>query len=108
MEVITLKLQIPNKNSKAVVTILLVLSIMFVCQSVLSADIAALKLDAAKRASCSKITPCSINYKGHNGEFVVKVNSVKITESGIININHAEYRRFIYKNGIFSHEITTN
>jgi len=73
---------------------------------VLSADVDAMKTDAAKRSSCSKSSPCSINSKGHNGEFIVKVNPVKITESGIININHYEYRRFIYNNGIFSYEIT--
>ena len=47
-----------------------------------------------------------MNSKSHNGTFIVKVNSVKISESGVININHYEYRRFIYNNGIFSYEIT--
>ena len=79
---------------------------MFFCLPALSADVDALKLDAAKRSSCSKSTPCSINSKSHNGTSIIKVNSVKITESGVININHYKYRKFIYKNGIFSHEIT--
>ena len=86
---------------------LLSFSILLFCLPALSADVDALKLDAAKRASCSKSSPCSINSKSHNGTFVVKVNSVKISESGVININHYKYRRFIYNNGVFSHEITT-
>jgi len=85
---------------------LLSFSILSFCLPALSADLDGLKLDAAKRASCSKSTPCTINTKGHNGTYVVKVNSVAITESGVININHYEYRRFIYNNGKFSHEIT--
>jgi len=82
-------------------------SILLFCLPALSADVEALKLDAAKRASCSKNSPCSISSKGHNGRFVVKVNSVIIPGSGVININHYEYRRFVYNNGVFSHEITT-
>ena len=85
---------------------LLFFSILSFCVPALSADVGAIKLDAAKRASCSKVSPCSINSKSHNGEFVVKVNSVKITESGMVHINHYEYRRFVYNDGIFSHEIT--
>jgi len=87
-------------------SILLFLAI-FPCSSVLSAEIQKMKNDAAKRASCSKSTPCFINSKSYNGTFIVKVNSVKISESGVVNINPYEYRRFIYNNGVFSHEVTT-
>ena len=87
---------------------LLSFSIFLYCLPVLSGDVDALmKLDAAKRASCSKNSPCSINSKSYNGTFIVKVNSVEISESGEVNINHYEYRRFIYNNGVFSHEVTT-
>ena len=86
---------------------LLSFSLFLYCLPALSVDVDSLKLDAAKRASCSKNAPCSINSKSHNGTFIVKVNSVKISESGAVNINPYEYRRFMYNNGVFSHEITT-
>ena len=85
---------------------LLSFSVFSFCLPALSADLDAHKLDAAKRALCSKSTPCSISSKGYKETYVVKVNSVTITESGVIKINHYEYRRFIYKDGKFSHEVT--
>ncbi len=84
---------------------ILLLSVLFFCSSTSAAELEAMKIDAAKRASCSKKDPCSINIKGHNGTYVVKVNSVTITKNGVININHYKFRRFVYiANGTFSHE----
>ena len=85
---------------------LLLLSALLFCQPALSADLGVIKLDAAKGSSCSKSSPCSINAKGHNGTYVVKVNSVTITEDGVIDINHYEFQRFVYDtSGKFLHEI---
>ena len=79
--------------------------LLFLCSPVLSTDLAMIKLDAAKKSSCSTNSPCSINYKGHNGTYIVKVTSVTVTD-GIININHYKYRRFVYDaNGKFLYEI---
>ncbi len=75
---------------------LLCFSILFFCKPVLSADIEKMKLDAAKRFACSKSSPCSINSKGHNGTYVIKVNRVTINKNGVININHYKFRRFTY------------
>ncbi len=85
-----------------------VLTILFYSSSAFANEIDAMKNDAAKKALCSMNNPCSINIKGHNGTYVVKVNSATITKNGILNINHYQFKRYVYfSTGKFSHEINS-
>ena len=75
--------------------------------SALASVIDVVKLDAAKRASCSNSKPCSINTKSHNGTIVVKVNSVVITKDGVVKVNPYDFKRYVYNSaGEFIHEIS--
>lgn len=75
---------------------ILVFLAIFYCSSVLSAEIEKMENDAAKRASCNKNNPCYVNTRGHKDTYVVKVTSASINENGVINVNHYQFKRFLY------------
>ena len=76
--------------------LLILVIVLLFFQNALSADLAAIKLDAAKRSSCSISMPCHVNIKGHDGTYVVKVNKATISKEGVLEINSYEYQRFAY------------
>lgn len=91
-----------KKIKKSILLFLAILS----CSSALAAELEKMKIDAAKRATCSVTNPCFINIRGHKDAYVVKVNSASINENGVININHYKYKRFVYNgNGKLLREI---
>ena len=86
---------------------LIILLILAFGYPAFAAEFDVVKLDAAKRASCSNNTPCSINTKSHNGTIVVKVNSAVITKDGVIKVDLYNFKRYVYNSaGEFLHEIT--